>query len=246
LFSGLFINFFVTLDRGYKDLTIKRAKMSVQLVNNMKKLRKLTLAVAAGTVLLAGASAAMANGASTAGINPKALQMGMKAYQWAQAHGKVNKPYLTIVDLSMPSKERRLWVIDVKNNQVLANELVANAKNSGVDRAVRFSNAPSSKESSLGVYETAGTYIGKHGNSLRVIGLENGINNNAYRRAIVVHPAAYVSRAFAAAHGRVGNSWGCFALSPRVAPKVINLIKGGSVIFAYAPQENNDRNLRKV
>lgn len=224
----------------------KRASMNNQAISNIKNLSKLTLAIAAGTLLLAGANVAFANSASTAGINPKALEMGMKAYKYAQEHGKVNKPYLTIVDLSMPSKERRLWVIDVKNNQVLANELVANAKNSGVYKATRFSNAPSSKESSLGVYETGSTYFGKHGQSLRVIGLENGINNNAYRRAIVVHPAAYVSSSFARANGRVGNSWGCFALSERVAPKVISLIKGGSVIFAYAPQENNDPNLKSV
>jgi len=215
-------------------------------MSTMKKLSTLTLTLAAGTLLLTGASAAMANSASTAGINPSALKLGMNAYKYAQEHGKVNKPYLTIVDLSMPSKERRLWVIDVKNNQVLANELVANGKNSGIDRGVRFSNAPSSKESSLGVYETSNTYIGKHGQSLRVVGLERGINNNALSRAIVVHPAAYVNSEFAASHGRVGNSWGCFALSPRVAPKVINLIKGGSVIFAYAPQEKSDPNLQKV
>ncbi len=203
-------------------------------------------ALAVGSIMLAGASLAMADSASTAGINPKALQMGMKAYKWAQEHGKVNKPYLTIVDFSLPSKDRRLWIVDVKNDKVLANEYVANAKNSGVFKAVRFSNSPGSRESSLGVYETASTYIGKHGNSLRVIGLEKGINNNAYARAIVVHPAPYVSTAFAKANGREGNSWGCFALSPRVAPKVISLIKNGSVIFAYAPQENSDPNLRSV
>jgi hypothetical protein len=212
----------------------------------MKKLSTLTLTLAAGSLLLTGASAAMANSANSAGINPTALKLGMNAYKYAQEHGQVNKPYLTIVDLSMPSKERRLWVIDVKTNQVLANELVANGKNSGIDRGVRFSNSPSSKESSLGVYKTANTYIGKHGQSLRVIGLEKGINSNALSRAIVVHPAAYVNSEFAATHGRVGNSWGCFALSQRVAPKVINLIKGGSVIFAYAPQEKSDPNLQKV
>jgi hypothetical protein len=215
-------------------------------MSTMKKLSTLTLTLAAGSLLLTGASAAMANSASTAGINPSALKLGMNAYKYAQEHGKVNKPYLTIVDLSMPSKERRLWVINVKTNQVLANELVANGKNSGIDRGVRFSNSPSSKESSLGVYQTSNTYIGKHGQSLRVIGLEKGINSNALSRAIVVHPAAYVNSEFAKTHGRVGNSWGCFALSQRVAPKVINLIKGGSVIFAYAPQEKSDPNLQKV
>lgn len=215
-------------------------------MSTMKKLSTLTLTLAAGSLLLTGASAAMADSANSAGINPTALKLGMNAYKYAQEHGKVNKPYLTIVDLSMPSKERRLWVIDVKTNQVLANELVANGKNSGIDRGVRFSNSPSSKESSLGVYETANTYIGKHGQSLRVVGLEKGINSNALSRAIVVHPAAYVNSEFAKTHGRVGNSWGCFALSQRVAPKVINLIKGGSVIFAYAPQEKSDPNLQKV
>lgn len=220
--------------------------MSVQMKSQMKQLGKLSLALVVGSILLSGTTNAMANSSSLSDINPQALKLGMNAYKWAQEHGKVSKPYLTIVDFSMPSKERRLWIIDMKDKQVIANELVANGKNSGYDRGVHFSNSPSSKESSLGVYETADTYFGKHGNSLRVVGLESGINSNAYSRAIVMHPAAYVSNSIAQSTGRVGNSWGCFALDQNVAPHVINLLKGGSVIFAYAPQENSDPNISRV
>lgn len=176
------------------------------------------------------------------GLSPKAATLAVKAYNWAKTHGDIHKDVLTVVDFTKPSYEKRLWVINMDTHQVLFNGYVAQGKNSGLVNATHFSNQPNSDESSLGVFETLYEYSGDHPDSLRLKGLEPGINNNAFERAVVVHPAWYVSPSFIQAHHRAGNSWGCFALNPAAAPKVVNMIKGGSVIFAYAPQENNDPN----
>lgn len=176
------------------------------------------------------------------GLSPQVMALATKAYDWAKSHGDIHKDVLTVVDFTKASYEKRLWVINMDTHQVLFNGYVAQGKNSGLVKATRFSNAPGSDESSLGVFETLNEYTGDHPTSLRLKGLEPGINNNAMERAVVVHPAWYVSPAFIKAHHRAGRSWGCFALNPAVAPKVVNMIKGGSVIFAYAPQENHDPN----
>lgn len=174
------------------------------------------------------------------GLSPKLLKMGLNAYHYAQEHGGVKRKILTIVDLSAPSKNKRLWVINLNTDRIEAHTLVANGKNSGLYRATRFSNQPGTDESSVGVFLTGNTFYGNDGYSMRIIGLEKGINNNVYRREIVMHPAWYVSEAFAKAHGRVGRSWGCFALNKEKAPKIINMVKGGSVLFAFGAPENHD------
>ena len=101
--------------------------------------------------------------------------------------------------------------------------------------AVRFSNDHRSLATSLGLFRTAETYRGANGYSLRMDGLEPGFNDRARERAIVMHGAPYVSEAFAKAHGRLGRSWGCPALSAGVAQEVIDTIRGGSLVFAYGP-----------
>ncbi len=174
------------------------------------------------------------------GLSPKLLQDGLKAFKWAKAHGQVKKNILTIVNLGKDSKYKRLWVINLNNDTIMAHTLVAQGKNSGLFKGTRFSNRRGSDQSSLGVYVTANRYYGHDGYSLRLKGLEAGINSNAMVRDVVMHPAWYVSESFAHSHGRVGRSWGCFALSKTEAPKVINIVKNGSVIFAYAPQEQSD------
>lgn len=174
------------------------------------------------------------------GLSPKLLKMGLNAYHYAQEHGGVKRKVLTIVNLSAPSKNKRLWVINLNNNTIEAHTLVANGKNSGLYKAVRFSNRPGSLESSVGVYRTGGTFYGNDSYSMRLHGLEKGINNNAYRRDIVMHPAWYVSPKFAQEYGRVGRSWGCFALDKHIAPKIINMVKDGSVLFTYGTPENHD------
>ena len=147
-----------------------------------------------------------------------------------------NTQYLTIVDFSQSSRKKRFYLLDVKNQELELNTFVAHGKNSGVDQAVRFSNTPESEASSLGFYVTKETYRGKHGLSLKLAGLEDGFNDNAEARAIVVHGANYVNA------GRVrsaymGRSQGCPALPQAQAAKVINLIKGGSSLFVYHPSQ---------
>lgn len=176
-------------------------------------------------------------------LNPVALKQGLKAYHWAIAQGKVsNKSVLTIVDFTLPSNKRRMYVVDPKSGKVLANLHTAQGKNSGVTYATKFSNKPNSDQSSLGVYVTSTVYNGKHGMSERLIGLEKGLNSNALARAVVIHAANYVTPSFVKAHGRAGRSWGCFALNPARSHELINMVKGGSVLFAYAPEENHDPN----
>lgn len=174
------------------------------------------------------------------GINPQAFTLAVKAYEHAKQKGMVAKDLLTIVDFTKPSNEKRLWVLNMATHQVMYHTLVAQGKNSGLVKATHFSNDVGSLESSLGAFVTSQPYTGNDGYSLKLIGLENGINDNAEKRDIVMHPAWYVTPSFAQQNGRVGRSWGCFAVNPKLAPEIINTIKGGSMIFAYAPQDDND------
>jgi hypothetical protein len=173
--------------------------------------------------------------AQSKALDPGVLKLGLKAYFNAHQHGLAQKELLTIIDYSKPSTENRFWVVDLKHNKVLFETLVAHGKNSGDNFATRFSNQPESLESSFGVFLTGNTYLGHHGYSLRLRGLEQGINDKAQARALVVHAAGYVNRMIANHFGRLGRSWGCPALDPAITRPVINTIKGGTLIFAYYP-----------
>ncbi len=169
-------------------------------------------------------------------LKPEVLSLALKAYTNAEKSGVgVNKHLLTVIDYSMPSAKKRMWVIDLNNSHVLMNLLVAHGKNTGWKDAKKFSNTPQSRETSLGLFETEQTYSGHNGYSLRLKGLDQGFNNNAESRAIVVHGAPYVSDAFAKQYNRVGNSWGCPAVDKKYSSQLINTIKGGSLLFAYYP-----------
>lgn len=175
------------------------------------------------------------------GLSPRLLTYAINGYRWAVRNGTVaDTAVLTIVDFNRPSNEKRLWVIDLKNDHVLMHIDVAQGKNTGKLYATRFSNRPGSDESSTGVYTTASVFEGEHGESLHVKGLEKGINSNAASRAIEIHPAWYVTHAFIKDHGYAGRSWGCFAVNPKDADKFIGYIKGGSVLFAYGAPEKYD------
>jgi hypothetical protein len=128
-----------------------------------------------------------------------------------------------------------LWVFDVTQGRLLYQELVAHGRNTGERVAQHFSNIEGSKMSSLGLYQTADTYYGSNGYSLRLRGLDAGFNDNALARAIVMHGAPYVSQAIAERLGRLGRSWGCPAVRPEVARAVIDTLKGGALLFAYYP-----------
>jgi hypothetical protein len=147
--------------------------------------------------------------------------------------GIVQKDFLTLVDFSLSSNVKRFWVIDMKNNTIIFHSLVAHGRNTGNEFAKYFSNKPESYQSSLGFYATAETYIGKHGYSLRLDGLESGINSNARDRAIVIHGADYVSENFIQQHGRLGRSFGCPSLPNEMSKEIIETIKDKSCLFVY-------------
>lgn len=145
---------------------------------------------------------------------------------------------LTICDFSMSSNTKRLWVIDTDEKKVLFNSLVAHGKNTGEEFATNFSNTESSLQSSLGFYITDATYQGDNGYSLKLLGMDKGFNDAAYRRAIVMHGADYVSDDFAAMHKRIGRSWGCPAIPKAMTQPIINTIKGRNCLFIYYPDQN--------
>jgi hypothetical protein len=166
---------------------------------------------------------------------PEVLELAMRAWRCGLADGDFSSPILTVIDYSLPSTEPRLWVIDVPRHVILHRELVAHGEGSGDKYAIAFSNIPGSRQSSLGLFRTEDTYIGGSGYSLRLNGLEPGVNDLAMERNIVVHGADYVEPETIAQFGRLGRSWGCPALGREVARSVIDDIKGGSAVFAYYP-----------
>ncbi|WBV59476.1 murein L,D-transpeptidase catalytic domain family protein [Chryseobacterium camelliae] len=145
---------------------------------------------------------------------------------------------LTICDFSMSSNTKRLWVIDTEEKKVLFNSLVAHGKNTGEEFATHFSNTESSLQSSMGFYITDATYRGDNGYSLRLLGMDKGFNDAAYKRAIVMHGADYVSEEFVAMHKRIGRSWGCPAIPRDLTQPIINTIKGRNLLFIYYPDQN--------
>jgi len=147
----------------------------------------------------------------------------------------IKKEILTVIDFSLPSTEKRMWIIDLQNKKVLFNDYVAHGRNSGNARAGLFSNASGSYQSSIGFYVTGDTYQGKHGLSLYLDGMDKDFNCNARSRAIVMHGADYVSPNFITQTGRLGRSLGCPAVSVDIHEKVIQTIKGGSAMFIYYP-----------
>ena len=174
-----------------------------------------------------------------AGLSEAAFTLAMKGYESLKNSGVLqNTRVLTICDFSKASTEKRFFVIDLESYKLLFHSLVSHGRNSGTNYAVAFSNSPSSFKSSLGFFVTRSTYSGKHGYSLHIDGVEKGINDLAYKRAIVVHGAPYVSEHLGFSQGYIGRSLGCPALPEKIASKVIDEIKDGSCFFIYAPQKN--------
>lgn len=168
-------------------------------------------------------------------LDPKVIELALKAHEKAQAQGLVTKPLLTVIDYSKRSVEKRLWVFDLAKNKLLIEAHVTHGEKSGKDKATRFSNIDGSHQSSLGVFTTAETYYGAHGYSLRIDGHEKGINDKARKRAIVIHGAHYASESYAKRMGVLGLSWACPAVDTKISRTLIDTIKHGSMIFAYYP-----------
>jgi hypothetical protein len=169
-------------------------------------------------------------------IEMDVFEMALGAASCAVRAGDVEAPgTLTVIDYSKPSSDKRLWVFDLKSRELIYEELVAHGQGSGANMATQFSNEDESHRTSLGLFKTDTTYVGKNGYSLRLDGLDRGINDRARDRAIVMHGAPYVSQEFVKANGRLGRSWGCPAISDTVAKQMIDRVKGGGLVFAYYP-----------
>jgi hypothetical protein len=163
------------------------------------------------------------------------LRLATRAYHCGEREGHFGRPVLTVIDYSLPSTEPRLWVIDMERKRILHHDLVAHGEGSGGTMAVAFSNQTGSHQSSLGLFRTENPYNGRFGYSLRLSGLEPGINDRARERAIVMHGSVDVSPSFVARWGTIGTSWGCPAVPLSAATDIIDQIAGGSAIFAYYP-----------
>jgi hypothetical protein len=171
-----------------------------------------------------------------AGINRQVFDLALGAASCAVRSGDIEDlATLTVIDYSRPSTQKRLWVFDLRARTRLYEELVAHGSGSGAKLATSFSNQAESHQSSLGLFRTEDTYVGKNGYSLRLRGLDGGYNDQAYARAIVMHGAPYVSDEIARSQGRLGRSWGCPALREGIAREVIDTVKGRGLVFAYYP-----------
>jgi L,D-transpeptidase catalytic domain len=172
---------------------------------------------------------------SSLGLARQAYDYAMQGFNYLVETGKLtNQAIISIIDFTQPSSQKRLFVIDLKNYRILFNTYVAHGVNSGREFASQFSNTPESNKSSLGFYVTSNTYIGSNGYSLRLNGLERGINDNAGSRDIVMHGADYVNEEYIHSQGYIGRSWGCPAVAPKVSKPVINSIKNGTCLFIYS------------
>jgi hypothetical protein len=170
------------------------------------------------------------------GLSHQAFDYAKQGLNKLIEEGKLlNDSIISIIDFSQPSNKKRLFIIDLKNYKVLFNTLVAHGKNTGRESAISFSNQNSSLKSSPGFYITKETYEGKNGFSLKLDGIERGINDNAFERGIVIHGADYVCDAFVNAQGYIGRSQGCPAVPVQVSRPIINTIKNGTCLFIYHP-----------
>ncbi len=173
-----------------------------------------------------------------AGLQEEAFEQAYKGYYKLLEQGMLQNEVLTIADFSKASSAERLFVIDMEKGKILFHTLVAHGRNSGLNYATEFSNKLESNKSSLGFYLTLQTYYGGKGYALRLQGLEKGINDNAFARAIVLHGSDYVTSQFANNNGYLGRSLGCPAVPTRQTKAIINSIKNGSLLFIYHPTEN--------
>ncbi|MDF7813144.1 murein L,D-transpeptidase catalytic domain family protein [Hymenobacter sp. YC55] len=179
-------------------------------------------------------------GLESQGLRFDVFEKALTGYLNLQSEGRLSndKQLLTVVDFGLPSTVKRLWVIDLANKQVKFNTLVAHGHNSGENEATAFSNKNESNMSSLGFYVTQDEYVGKHGRSLKLDGVDEGFNTNALERSVVMHGADYVSEDFIKQNGRLGRSLGCPALPMDQKDEIIDAVNGGTCLFLNGNDES--------
>lgn len=167
-------------------------------------------------------------------LSYEVFKYGMTGYYSLRQQGKLSdKELISIIDFTKSSTKKRFYTIDLDKKQVKYYTYVSHGRNTGEDKAKSFSNTVHSNQSSLGFYITGETYVGSKGYSLKLDGIEKGYNDRLRERAVVIHPAEYVSEYYIKKYGRLGRSWGCPALPPAIAKEVIETIKDHTAIFAY-------------
>ena len=172
------------------------------------------------------------------GLSQKAFEYAWRGYQYLVKKGKIQRTdILSICDFSQSSKNKRLYVIDINDPKVLINTYVAHGRNSGGEYARSFSNSPESHKSSLGFYVTRTTYYGDHGISLKIDGVEKGINDRASARHIVIHGSDYLGDLFMQNNPFNGRSYGCPAVPADEIEELVSMIKDGSCLFIYHPSK---------
>lgn len=172
------------------------------------------------------------------GLSETAFEYAWRGYHNLVKRGSIRKrSVLSIADFSQSSSEKRMYVIDIRHRRLLYRTYVAHGQNSGAEYAETFSNAPESFMSSLGFYVTKTTYIGKNGLSLRLDGVDDGYNDNAMMRNIVLHGCTYVGEQYLENFGSTGTSLGCPALPAAMSGRIIHAVKGGSCLFIYHPTQ---------
>jgi hypothetical protein len=237
LHSHLIIIFLVSFAFIFATLKPSKNEVSVPLSPSKSIISKKALPVSLNTVSLE-LKIYDSLQLNSLGLSKVAFEEGVKGYNYLRSIGKLNnESVLSIVDFTLPSSQKRLFVIDLENFKLLFNTYVAHGRNSGKEYANRFSNSPESNMSSLGFYVTQNTYTGDHGLSLRLEGEEKGINDNAESRAIVIHCADYVSEKTIKELGYIGRSLGCPALPTKYAKPIIETIKDGSCFFVFSDSQ---------
>src|SRR6218665_159959 len=173
---------------------------------------------------------------SEMGLSQAAFEKALRGWQQLNSNRQLSKPgLLSIADLSQSANAKRLYVIDLEKKKIVFNTYVSHGRNSGEEFARFFDNKPECYKSSLGFYVTGSVYSGAHGVSLRLKGMEQGINHCAEQRGIVMHGAAYVGEDFIRRHGRLGRSQGCPAVPEEECQPIVNSIKEGSCFFVFYP-----------
>ena len=179
-------------------------------------------------------------GVEATGLRFEVFEKALIGYFNLQCAGRLSdsKQLLTVIDFELPSTAKRLWVLDLAQKQVKFHTLVAHGHNSGEDVATSFSNRTESNMSSLGFYVTQGEYVGKHGRSLKIDGVDEGFNTNALARSVVMHGADYVSEDFIRQYGRLGRSLGCPALPMDQKDQIIDAVNGKTCLFLNGPDQS--------
>jgi L,D-transpeptidase-like protein len=180
-----------------------------------------------------------AMGLEKAGLSETAFEYAWRGYRNLVKRGSVRKrSVLSIADFSQSSSEKRMYVIDIRHRRLLYRTYVAHGQNSGAEYAETFSNEPESFKSSLGFYVTRTTYVGKNGLSLRLDGVDDGYNDQAMKRNIVLHGCSYVGENYLENFGATGTSLGCPALPETISGQIIHAVKGGTCLFIYHPTQD--------